>query len=85
MPLYTYVVTYNGKTAVHQERRNNFKESIGQIACSLFPRFELRESDLLSVLMRSQPLPVPNAKRVWRLSLSGAEADFEMHVVETRE
>lgn len=85
MPLYTYVVSYNGRTAVHQERASNFKGSVGRVVCSLFPRFQLKESDLLSVLMRSQPLPVANAKRVWQLSQSGAEGDFGLHIIETRE
>ena len=84
MPLYTYIMTYDGKTKAHQTRRSNYTGWIGQVVGEAFPQLGKREPGLIAALMSVRPRPVVSAQHVWQISCKGAASEFILHVVETR-
>ena len=85
MPLYTYVMTYRGKTKLHQGRGSNFTGSIMKVVGEVFPELGKKEPALQDAIMRQRPIPVTSATHVWELRCSGDESDFIMNIVETRD
>lgn len=65
MPLYTYVMTYEGQTKVFQERRSNYSGWIVHVVGTAFPGIGKKALALIDTLLRAQPLPIASAKRVW--------------------
>jgi len=80
MPLYTYVMSYQGKTKVSQHRHSNFTGFLGVPILNAFPN--LKPS--FDALFRMRPQPVSNAERAWASSVEIAGEDFTLHVIETR-
>lgn len=89
MPLFTYVLTYGGRTAVRQERRSNFQGFahllIGDLPEDVLPALKgpLRKEASTKAL-RAPWAPVPDLKGVWRTSFEVGSSVFEMVAVESK-
>ena len=83
MPLYTYVMTYAGRTKVHQTRRSNYFGFNLQIAAEVFPEIN-GDRALQRAIMNTRPAPVESAERVWQAPLTGTASEFVLFVIETR-
>ncbi len=79
MPLYTYVMSWKGRTRTLQVRRSNFTGWTAEIIREAFP--DIPASDRLYL----RPEPVPNTERVWQASSSVAGSDLLMHIIQTRD
>jgi len=90
MPLYTFVMTYDGRSYVAQERRSNFTgfttSWLRDIPVSTFPtlttalRSELQKK---MVFDDSKFTIIPNRKNVWFKQVEIAGQPFITHVVQT--
>jgi hypothetical protein len=81
MPLFTYVMSYNGKTQVAQFSSSNFTGFLLNPISAAFP--ELKPS--FGELMRMRPDPVKGAAYTWHCSQDISGSSFEMRIVETRQ
>ncbi len=88
MPLFTYLVSYQGSLFVEQDQKSNFRgfvaHLLGQMPENALPNVTpaLRK-ELTEALMRSEWQPVPNRTRVWRTSIELRGKPFVIHCVQT--
>lgn len=82
MPLYTYVLTHNGRTVVVQERRSNFRGWMVQVIARAFPGLPKRD---LQTAWEIDPQSAPNLSRVWRGSTELGGSPLDVTIVETRD
>lgn len=80
MPLYTYIMSYKGKTKVSQHKFSNFTGFILTPIAAMFPDLKPAYGDL----MRMSPKPVEGAGRTWACSTLVSGETFNLHVVETK-
>jgi hypothetical protein len=80
VPLYTFVMSFQGSTKAYQHRRSNFRgfllEPIGTAFSELKSEFPN--------LMRMTLEPVPHIERTWRGSMQVWGEEFTLHVIETQ-
>ncbi|NJB96525.1 MULTISPECIES: hypothetical protein [Sphingomonas] len=81
MPLYTYVMSYDGRTKVFQDRSSNYTGFLLAPISSSFPELKPAFGDLV----RMTPKPVPGVAKAWGCTLDISGKPFNLHVVETRE
>ncbi len=79
MPLYTYVLSWKGRTATRQLRTSNHTGWMAQVIGEAFPDIPRTERLYL------RPLPIPNLSRAWLASGSVAGGDMLVHIIETRD
>lgn len=77
MPLFTYVMSYRGKTVAKQLRKSNFTGWLREAVAEAFP--ELGRSGFPA------PKPVTNLSKVWTAEREIDGDEFVMHIVETRD
>ncbi|WP_112661884.1 hypothetical protein [Microvirga flavescens] len=82
MPLYTFVMSYKGRTAVYQHRKSNFKGWLSQVIAAGFP--DLAKDKAFTTIRLGEPEAIPNVAHVWRFSVKLAEGELMVHVVETK-
>jgi hypothetical protein len=81
MPLYTYVMSYNGSTKVFQDRSSNYTGFLLTPISTMFPELKPAFGDL----MRVRPEAIPGAEKTWGCTVEISGGAFTLHVVETRE
>lgn len=81
VPLYTYVMSYKGRTKVSQHRHSNYTGFLITPVSGAFPGLKPVFDDLI----RMKPEPVQNAERTWACSKEISGEDFTLHVIETRD
>jgi hypothetical protein len=84
MPLYTYVVSYQGKSHVSQARRSNY-QGFGDWAAEL-PQGFLTESQKKEVMsqMYAGFEAIPNRIHAWRKEFPLGSSTFTIIAVETK-
>lgn len=80
VPLYTYVMSYKGRTKVSQHRHSNYTGFLITPISRAFPSLKPAFGDLI----RMRPEPLQNAEHTWACSKEISGEDFTLHVVETR-
>ena len=83
MPFYTFISSYQSRTAIYQSRGSNPKGMIGRAVASSFPQLA-KNYDALGILIRQESQPIPNLAHTWRFASNILNSDFLMHIVETR-
>ena len=81
MPLYTYIMSYNGSTKVFQHRYSNYTGFMLTPISEMFPELKASFGDL----MRMKPEAVLGAAKTWGFALDIEGRPFTLNVVETRE
>ena len=90
MPLYTYIVSYNGACRVTQGSHSNFKDFISSW-CSNIPAGALPaltpvlHKELISKAYRGNFLAVPNIKNAWKKSIELGGSEFIVIAVQTQQ
>ncbi|HJW40881.1 MAG TPA: hypothetical protein VJ476_06600 [Rhizomicrobium sp.] len=86
MPLFTYVVTYDGDSHVVQARRSNHK---GFVDWTKFPAsaFSSLNRELMQALVgqayRAPFEPVPNREKVWKQTILVESKPFVVYAIQT--
>lgn len=89
MPLYTYIVSYQGASRVTQWRHSNFKGFISSW-CSNIPAGALPaltpslQKELTSKAYGGDFAPIPNVQHAWRKTLDVGGAEFCVIAVQTQ-
>jgi len=86
MPLYTYVVSYKGRSHALQLKRSNFQgfyEWIREIPNSIIP--ESKQSELAGKIIRVQFEPVANRHNVWSKSIELDNEPFTVFAIQTEQ
>jgi hypothetical protein len=81
MPLFTYIMSYNGTTKVSQHKHSNYTGFILAPIAEMFPNLK----PAFGELMRMRPELIADAERTWACSTLVSGKPFTLHVVETRE
>ena len=82
MPLYTYVITYRGRTHLAQARRSNFK-GFADWATVIPDLGSTLQRELGEAAYRAEFAAVPNRKNVWKASLALGGDDLTVHAIQT--
>jgi hypothetical protein len=89
MPLYTYVVCYDGRTFVDQNRKSNFKGFTatligrGPFYGELNIGPDLRQ-ELTHVIARATWNSIPNREKVWQMEAMIRDKKLSMFAIETK-
>jgi hypothetical protein len=89
MPLYTYVVSYNGRTFVDQDRKSNFKGFTSRLIAggSFYDQLGLTKDvrqEMTGAIARASWAEAPNREKVWQTEIVVGGKTLSMFAIDTR-